>query len=258
MSATAQPATEKFQRVQNILIAQKKPTNAASYEKIENKYGVRIDFVPFHSLEGYNEREYRNQRIYPTDYTAIIFTGRTAIDHFFRLCKDMRLKMPDTMKYFCASENTANYLQKFINYRKRKVFHGTRRIEEMKASILRNKDEKFFLPCSEGGNLKVKSFFDELEIPVQEAEMYRTVYTDLKDLKDIKYDIIAFFTSKEINALFSNFPEFQQEDRRICVYGKHVTKAVTDRGMNIHITAGTPEAPSIAVALEKYLKVANA
>ena len=257
MSVTALPATEKFQRVKNILIAQDTPANAAPYEALESKYGVTIHFVKFHSLEGYTEREYRKQRVYPNDFSAIVFTGRTAIDHFFRLCEDLRIKMSDETKYFCASENTANYLQKFINFRKRRVFNGTRKVEDLKSSIVRHKKEKYFLPCSEGGNPGLKSFFDELGIPVQEAEMYRTVYTDLSDLKDIKYDVLAFFTALEVNALFENFPDFKQEDRRICVFGNLATKAITERGMEVHIQAGTPEVPSIAVALDNYLKVSN-
>ena len=257
MSATAQPATEKFKRVDKILIAQKEPANKSVYEDLESKYNVNIDFVPFHNVEGFSEREYRKQRFYPNEFTSIVFTGRTAIEHFFRLCEDMRIKMPETTKYFCASESTANYLQKFIFFRKRKVFNGTRSINEMKAQIMRHKKEKFYLPCSEGGNPRVKAFFDELKIEVQEAEMYRTVFTDLTDLKDVKYDILAFFTALEIQALFDNFPDFKQDDRRICAFGAVARKAIIENGMKVDIEAGTPEVPSIVVALENYLKIAN-
>ena len=258
MSTSVAPAQEQhFTRVHNILISQPRPALTTPYEELEKRFNVRIDFVPFVGIEGLTEKEYRKNRVYPNDFTAIVFTSRNAIDHFFRLCGDLRIKMSDDTKYFCATENIANYLQKFIMFRKRKVFNGTKSIKDLKSYILRNKEEKFFLPCSEGGNPAVSGFFQELEVPLQEGEMYRTVNTDLSNLDDIKYDIIAFFSSLEIKSLFDNFPDFKQEDRRICVFGRNALKAVTDRGMEVNIQAGTPEAPSIAVALENYLKESN-
>ena len=261
MSATIAPVQdETYNKVQNILISQPNPnpTQRAAYDELEKRFNVRIDFVPFVSVEGLTEKEYRKNRVYPNDFTAIVFTSRTAIDHFFRLCGELRIKMSDDTKYFCSSETVANYLQKFIIYRKRKVFNGARSIFDLKSYILRNKDEKFFLPCSYPGNPDVTKFFTDLKIPIQEAVMYRTVNTDLSDLKAIKYDIIAFFSALEINSMFEQFPDFKQEDRRICVFGKAAHKAVTDSGMTVNIQAGTPEAPSIAVALENYLKISNA
>ncbi len=221
------------------------------------KYGVRIDFEPFVTLEGLTEKEYRKNRVYPNDFTAIVFTSRHAVDHFFRLCGEMRIKMSEDTKYFCATEAIANYLQKFIMFRKRKVFNGNKSILELKSYIIRNKDEKFFLPCNELGNPEITRFFAELKVSIQEAVMYRNVNNDLLHLKDVKFDIIAFFSANEIKSLFEQFPEFKQEDRRICVFGTAALKAVTERGMEVNIQAGTPEAPSIAVALENYLKVSN-
>lgn len=259
MSATAAPVQEEtFKRVQNILISQPTPAQRSAYDELEKRFNVRIDFVPFVSVEGLTEREYRKNRVYPNDYTAIVFTSKTAVDHFFRLCGELRIKMSDDTKYFCATETIANYLQKFIMFRKRKVFNGNKSVLELKAYILRNKDEKFFLPCSDAGNPDVMRFFTELKVPIQEAVMYRTVNTDLSDLKAIKYDIIAFFSALEIKSMFEQFPDFKQEDRRICVFGTAAHKAVTDSGMTVNIQAGTPEAPSIAVALENYLKKSNA
>lgn len=260
MSATAAPVQEEtYKRVQNILISQPKPNPAqrAAYDELEKRFNVRIDFVPFVSVEGLTEKEYRKNRVYPHDYTAIVFSSRTAIDHFFRLCGELRIKMSDDTKYFCSSDTVANYLQKFIMFRKRKVFSGTKSILDLKTYILRNKEEKFFLPCSDAGNPEVTRFFAELKVPIQEAVMYRTVNTDLSELKAIKYDIIAFFSALEIKSMFEQFPDFKQEDRRICVFGKAAYKAVTDSGMTVNIQAGTPEAPSIAVALENYLKISN-
>ena len=169
----------------------------------------------------------------------------------------MRIKMSEETKYFCATEAIANYLQKFIMFRKRKVFNGTKSVLELKSYIQRNKDEKFFLPCSDQGNPELTKFFNDLKVPIQEAVMYRSVNNDLSHLKDVKFDIIAFFSALEIKSLFEQFPDFKQEDRRICVFGTNAVKAVTDRGMKVNIQAGTPEAPSIAVALENYLKISN-
>jgi len=261
MSATIAPVQdETYNKVQNILISQPNPnpTQRAAYDELEKRFNVRIDFVPFVTVEGLTEKEYRKNRVYPNDFTAIVFTSRTSIDHFFRLCGELRIKMSDDTKYFCSTEAVANYLQKFIMFRKRKVFNGARSVFDLKAYILRNKDEKFFLPCSYPGNPDVTKFFNELKVSIQEAVMYRTVNTDLSELKAIKYDIIAFFSALEINSMFEQFPDFKQEDRRICVFGKSAHKAVTDSGMTVNIQAGTPEAPSIAVALENYLKISNA
>ncbi len=258
MSASAAPLQETAPlRVHNILISQAKPAVTVAYEDLERKYGVRIDFEPFVTLEGLTEKEYRKNRVYPNDFTAIVFTSRHAVDHFFRLCGEMRIKMSEDTKYFCATEAIANYLQKFIMFRKRKVFNGNKSILELKSYIIRNKDEKFFLPCNELGNPEITRFFAELKVSIQEAVMYRNVNNDLLHLKDVKFDIIAFFSANEIKSLFEQFPEFKQEDRRICVFGTAALKAVTERGMEVNIQAGTPEAPSIAVALENYLKVSN-
>ena len=257
MSLTSQDAVESYQRVKNILISQAKPGVTDQYEALEQKYDVRVDFMPFTTLESLTEREYRKQRVYPTDYTAIVFTSRHAIDHFFHLCEEMRLKMSDDTKYFCSTDAIGNYLQKFIIFRKRKVFTGLKSFAELVPSIQKHKAEKFFLPCGMSGNAEVTQLFASLNIPIQEAQMYRLASANLVGLADIKYDIIAFFTSLEINSLFENFPDFEQEDRRICVYGTAAYAAVTERGMKVHIRAGTAEAPSIAVALENYLKLSN-
>jgi uroporphyrinogen-III synthase len=259
MSATAAQIQEssQFPRVHNILISQAEPPQRAQYDELEQKFGVRINFVPFVSLEGLTEKEYRKNRVYPNDYTAIVFPSRHAIDHFFRLCGEMRLKMSDETKYFCATESIANYLQKYINFRKRKVFNGTRSITELRSYVLKNKDEKFYLPCSDQGNPEITKFFNDLNVPIQEAVMYRNVNNNLIELADVKYDIIAFFTALEIKSIFEQFPNFKQEDRRICVFGTAALKAVDERGMTVNIQAGTPEAPSIAVALENYLRKSN-
>jgi len=259
MSATAAQVQEssQFPHVHNILISQAEPAQRAQYDELEQKFGVRINFVPFVTLEGLTEKEYRKNRVYPNDYTAIVFTSRHAIDHFFRLCGEMRIKMSDDTKYFCATEAIANYLQKYINFRKRKVFNGTRSVTELRSYVLKNKEEKFYLPCSDQGNPEVTRFFADLSVPIQEAVMYRNVNNDLSNLAEVKFDIIAFFTALEIKSIFEQFPNFKQEDRRICVFGTAALKAVAEQGMTVNIQAGTPEAPSIAVALENYLRKSN-
>ncbi len=261
MSATTAAQIQEshpMTRVHKILVSQAEPAQRTQYDELEKRFGVKIDFIPFVTLEGLTEKEYRKNRVYPNDFTAIIFTSRHAIDHFFRLCGEMRLKISDEMKYFCSTEAVANYLQKYINFRKRKVFNATRSITELKAYIVRNKEEKFYLPCSDQGNPEVNRFFKDLGIPLQEAVMYRNVNNNLSNLSDVKFDIIAFFTALEIKSIFEQFPDFKQEDRRICVFGTAALKAVAERGMMVNIQAGTPEAPSIAVALEAYLRKSNA
>ncbi|MCC7244540.1 MAG: uroporphyrinogen-III synthase, partial [Saprospiraceae bacterium] len=258
MSATAATTQENtYKKVQNILISQATPAVRTAYDEIEKRYGVHIDFVPFVTIEGLTEKEYRKNRVYPNDYTAIVFTSKNAVDHFFRLCTEMRIKMSDETKYFCATETIANYLQKFINFRKRKVFNGTKSILDLKSYVQRNKDEKFYLPCSDQGNPEVSRFFKELKVPIQEAVMYRSINNDLRGLSDIKYDIIAFFSALEVKSMFEQFPDFKQEDRRICVFGTTALKTLTERGLTVSIQAGTPEVPSIAVALEHYLKIST-
>jgi len=259
MSATAAQMQESTvpSRVHNILISQAAPAQRAPYDELEKKFAVKIDFVPFVNLEGLTEKEYRKNRVYPNDYTCIVFTSRHAVDNFFRLCNEMRIKMSDETKYFCATETIANYLQKFINFRKRKVFNGVKSVLELKAYVLRHKDEKFYIPTSDQGNPEIAQFFRDLKVPLQEAVMYRNVNNDLAHLKDVKYDIIAFFSSLEVKSIFEQFPDFKQEDRRICVFGTAALKTVTERGLQVNIQAGTPEAPSIAVALENYLRLSN-
>lgn len=258
MSASAVLVREDtFPRVRNILISQARPAQAAVYEELERKYDVRIDFIPFVSIEGLTEKEYRKIRVYPNEFPCIVFNSRNAVDHFFRLCNELRIKMSDQTKYFCATESIGNYLQKFINYRKRKVFNGVKTVAELRASIVKHKNSRFFLPCSDQGNPEMVELFQSLGVSLQEAPMYRTANADLSGLKDIKYDILAFFSSLEIKSLFENFPDFKQEDRRICVFGQSALRAVMDRGMTVDIQAGTPEAPSVAIALDNYLKNSN-
>ncbi|MDX1683896.1 MAG: uroporphyrinogen-III synthase [Saprospiraceae bacterium] len=243
--------------IRTILISQPKPERSPYYE-LEQKYGVQIDWRPFIHVEGVSEKEFRKTRIRPDEYSAIILTSNYAIEHFFRMCEEMRIKMPQDTKYFCLTEAIANYLQKFIVYRKRKVFVGHRKIEDLASAFNKHKaNEKFLLPCSNLGSKQVTAWLDENDVDYSEAMMYRTVSSDLSDLADITYDALVFFSPLGIDSLFDNFPDFKQNETRLAVFGKSTTKAVLDRALEVNIKAPTKEAPSMTMALENYLKESN-
>lgn len=239
--------------VKTILVSQPKPEHSP-YFKLEDKYGITIDWRPFIHVEAVPEKEFRKTRIKPDDYTAIIFTSRNSIDHFFYLCEEMRIKMPSDTKYFCLSEAIANYLQKFIVYRKRKVFVGKRLISDLENALKKNKKEKFLLPTSNLGSKPVQDFLSKMKINYQEAMMYKTVSSDLSDLSDITYDVLVFFSPLGIQSLYENFPDFKQNKTRIAVFGNSTSKAVIDKGLTINIKAPSTEAPSMSMALENYIK----
>ncbi len=242
--------------VKTILVSQPKP-EYSPYYKLEDKYGIQIDWRPFIHVEPVPEKEFRKTKIKPDDYTAIILTSRNSIDHFFNLCEEMRIKMPDDTKYFCLSEAIANYLQKFILYRKRKVFVGKRSITDLENALKKHKKEKFLLPTSNLGSKPVQDFLSKMKIKYQEAMMYKTVSSDLSDLADITYDVLVFFSPLGIQSLYENFPEFKQNKTRIAVFGNSTSNAVLERGLTINIKAPSEEAPSMAMALENYIKETN-
>ena len=243
--------------IKTILISQPKPERSPYYE-LEQKYKVQIDWRPFIHVEGVSEKEFRKNRIRPDEFTAIILTSNYAIDHFFRMCEEMRITMPQETKYFCLTEAIANYLQKFIVYRKRKVFVGQRKIEDLANYFNKHKkNETFLLPCSNLGSKAVTFWLQENDIEIKEAMMYRTVSSDLSDLADITYDALVFFSPLGITSLYENFPSFLQNDTRICVFGNSTTQAVEDKGLTINIKAPEPGRPSMTMALEHYLKESN-
>ena len=248
---------KQLKRVDTILVSQPEPERSPFF-KLEEKYGVKIDFRPFIHVEEVSEKEFRKTRIRPDEFTAVILTSRNAIEHYFRMCEEMRIKVSEDMKYFCLSEAVATYLQKFITYRKRKVFVGKRTIQDLAPAIKKHKDkEKFILPCSNLGSKHVTRWFNQEGIEFQEAMMYRTVSSDLSDLSDITYDVLVFFSPLGIESLYENFPKFKQNETRIAVYGNSTSKAVTEKGLEINIKAPQPETPSMTMALEKYIKEAN-
>ena len=218
---------------------------------------MTIDWRQFIHVEPVTEKEFRKNRLRPDEYSAIIFTSKNAIEHFFRLCEEMRVKMSMETKYFCLSEAIANYLQKFIIYRKRKVFVGKRKIEDLANYFNKHKTEKFLLPCSNLGAKQVVAYLDKIELDYKDVMMYRTVASDLSDLSDVTYDVLVFFSPLGIDSLYENFPGFLQNDTRIAVFGNATSQKVVNKGLHINIKAPSPENPSMAMALENYIKQSN-
>tara|TARA_B100001146_G_C16199669_1_gene443631 strand:+ start:855 stop:1601 length:747 start_codon:yes stop_codon:yes gene_type:complete len=245
-------------KVKTILVSQPEPKieNSPYFDLIERQK-VKIDFRPFIHVEGVSGKDVRTQKVDLSQYTAIILTSRNAVDHFFRIAEEMRFKVPDTMKYFCQSEAVAYYLQKYVVYRKRKIYVGKRTFQELTPLIKKYKNEKFLLPSSDKLKPVVPEILDELKVTWKQATFYKTVVSDLSDLRNVYYDILVFFSPSGIQSLLTNFPDFEQNDTRIAVFGNTTIKAATDNGLRVDIKAPTPETPSMTMALEKYIKEVN-
>lgn len=257
MAENGHAPEEVYKPIKSILISQPKPERSAFF-KLGEKYGLTIDWRPFIEVQGVPSKEFRKQRIDPRDYSAVIFTSKNAIDHFFRICEEMRIEMSQDTKYFCKSEAIANYLQKFIVYRKRKVFVGTRTISDLAPALKRHKNkEKFLLPCSNLGSSDVSGFLDENGFEWQDALMYRTVASDLSDLENVTYDVLVFYSPLGIESLYENFPTFKQNETRLAVAGSKTTRAVEKHGLEVNITPDPPKIPSMTSAIEIYLKKSN-
>jgi len=250
---------DRFFPVKSILVSQPEPKDITNspYHKLAEKYNIKIDFRQFIKVDPIDAKEFRKQKIDILKHTAIIFTSRNAVDHFFRICKASKIEMPPEMKYFCISEQTANYLQKYIVVRKRKVFVGERTAQDILDVIKKHKNEKYLFPCSNIRKDDIPSFMNDNGYNFTEAIIYKTVAADLSDLDDVLYDIIAFFSPSGINSLFVNFPEFKQNKTRMAVFGPTTAKAAVDAGLILDIEAPLPNAPSMTGALELYIKKAN-
>jgi len=256
-SRANQKTKESYNRINSILISQPKPERSPYFD-IEKKWGIQIDWRPFIHVEAVSEKEFRKARLRPDDYTAVIFTSKNSIEHFFRMCEEMRVQMSQQTKYFCLTEAIANYLQKFIVYRKRKVFVGVRIMEDLDAYFEKHKEnEKFLLPCSNLGAKDVVKYLEDKDINFKEAMMYRTVSSDLSDLSDITYDCLVFFSPLGIQSLYDNFPKFKQNETRLAVYGKLTFQAVEEKGLIVNILAPAPKTPSMSMALTDYLNKSN-
>ena len=245
-------------KVKSILVSQPKPQAENSpYYEIEKRNKIKIDFRPFIQVVGIDAKEVRQQKIDFSKVTAVIFTSRNAIDHFFRLAEELRFTVPDSMKYFCESEAIAFYLQKYIVYRKRKIYIGEKVFADMVPLFKKHKEENFLLPASDVLKPDVPALLDSLNLNWQKATLFRTVSSDLSDLSDVKYDILVFFTPSGIKSLFENFPDFIQENTRIAVFGKSTADQAKEMGLRVDIEVPTKETPSMTMALDKYVKEAN-
>ncbi len=249
-------SAEKYKQVKSILISQPKPERSPYYN-LEQKWGLQIDFRQFIQVDPVTPKEFRKARIRPDEFSAIIFTSKTSIDHFFKLNEEMRVTMSADTRYFCMTEAVANYLQKFIIYRKRKVTVGKRTIEDLKPGLVKHKKEKFLLPCSNLGAKEVSKFLTENEFDWKEAVMHKTVPSDLSDLSDVTYDILVFFSPLGIHSLYENFPDFKQNETRLAIWGSSTKQAVEDHGLTANIYAPSPEFKSMTMAIEDYLQKSN-
>uniref|UniRef100_UPI0040499B2C uroporphyrinogen-III synthase n=1 Tax=Gelidibacter sp. TaxID=2018083 RepID=UPI0040499B2C len=245
-------------KVKTILVSQPEPKIENSpYFDLQEKQKIKIDFRPFIHVEGVSAKDIRLQKVDLNHYTAIILTSRNSVDHFFRVAEEMRYKVPDTLKYFCQSEAVAFYLQKYVVYRKRKIYVGKRDFADLSPLIKKYKDETFLLPTTDKLNNEVPETLNALNVKWKEAIFYRTVISDLTDLADVYYDILVFFSPSGIESLFHNFPSFKQNETRIAVFGSSTAKAVEDHGLRVDILAPTAETPSMTMALEKYIEKVN-
>ena len=246
-------------KIKKVLVSQPKPTSDKSpYYDIAEKYGVEIVFRPFIKVESLSAKEFRQQKVSILDHTAVVFTSRHAIDHFFTLCTELRVTIPETMKYFCTSEQIALYIQKYVQYRKRKVFFGaTGKFADLMPSIVKHNSEKYLVPLSDVHTDEIKNALDAKKIQHSEAVMYRTVSNDFTPEEKFDYDMLLFFSPAGIQSLLKNFPEFDQKDMAIGCFGPATAKAVKDAGLRLDLEAPTVEAPSMTAALDKFIAENN-
>ena len=245
-------------KVKTILVTQPKPdTEKSPYHDLAKKYNLKIDFRAFIHIEGIPAQTFRKDRINIPDHTAVILTSRHAADHFFRICTEMRITNVEELKYFCISESTAFYLQKYITFRKRKIFYGKQNINDLLELLKKHKKEKFLLPCSDVAKEATADTLAAHGFDFSKAVIYRTVCSDLSDLADVKYDMLVFFSPSGILSLFKNFPDFQQNTTLIAAFGQATSQAVLDAGLRLDIQAPIPEAPSMTMSIEHYVKKNN-
>ena len=241
--------------VKKILITQQQPKTASPYTAVAEKFGAEFDFRQFFKMEPLTSREFRAQRINILDYTAIVFSARTTIDAFFQLCEELRVKVPETMKYFCTTEAVANYLQKHIVYRKRKIFFGDGTPDSIIGLIgTKHKGENFLIATAESSSKDaVTKIFETQKLSFTTAVFVKPVAQDIKDIDLHDYDLVVLFNPADVKSLYENYPDFQQGDLKFVSYGRSIVKAMEEAGLAIEISAPTPEMPSVAKALEVYL-----
>ncbi len=245
--------------IKKILVSQPQPANAKNpYAEMETKYGVEFVFRPFIKVEGVPAKEFRAQRVNILDYSAVVFTSRHAIDYYFSLAKEMRLTIPEDMKYFCITETVALYIQKYVQYRKRKVFFGqTGKIDDLLPAMVKHKTEKYLVPLSDVHNDEIHEMMEAKKLMHTVCFMYRTVSNDFTPGEAFDYDMLVFFSPSGINSLKKNFPDFDQKDIAIVTFGPTTTKSAQEVGLRVDVAAPTPQCPSITMALNNYLKQLN-
>jgi uroporphyrinogen-III synthase len=243
-------------KIKNILVSQPQPTDfeKSPYGEIARKFNVNITFRKFFRIEGIEAKEFRKDRVNLLDYSAVIFTSRNAVDNYFRIAKEMRVEVPETMKYFCISESTAYYLQKYVQFRKRKIFHSKESEANLIDLIKKHKTDKFLLPCSDIHKQEIPRMLDDNKIIYKKAIIYRTLATDLSDIDINNYHLLVFFSPSGIKSLVKNYPEFKQGEIAIGAFGSSTHKAVRDAGLTLNIEAPTQAAASMTLAIEHYLQ----
>lgn len=245
-------------KIKKILVSQPEPQSEKSpYLELAQKHNLKFDFRPFIVIEGVATKEFRQQKIDILEHTAVLFTSKTAIDHFFRICEEMRITVPEAMKYFCITESVALYLQKYIVYRKRKIFYGSSTFQDLMDVITKHKEEKFLVPLSDVHKPEIPKTLDKAKLKYNKVILYKTISSNLTDLGQMTYDMLVFYSPNEIKSLFDNFPAFEQGDIKVAAFGPTTAKAVKDGGLRLDIQAPTPTCPSMTQALEEFIKKHN-
>ena len=248
----------RAKKVKSILVTLPKPENDKSpYFNLAEKYNLKLDFRGFIHVEGVPAKDVRKDKVNFADFTAIIFTSKNAVDHFFRICEEMRFEVSAELKYFCISETIALYLQKYIQYRKRKIFFGKQTAKELEEVLKKHSKEKFLFPCSDVSNEETQRWLQDNGYVFSPAVLFRTVISDITDLEDVFYDVIVFFSPSSVQSLYENFPDFQQKNTRIAAFGASTQQELLKHGLILDIPAPTPEAPSMTMAVEQYIKQVN-
>ena len=241
-------------KINSILVSQPEPLNENSpYNRLKVKYNLKIHFRPFIHIEGINAKKVRLQKIDLNNFQNVILTSRNAVDHYFRISEEMRFKVPNSTKYFCQSEAVAFYLQKYVVYRKRKIYVGKKSINDLNETFEKFKNETYLLPTSDKLTSNVPKFLDKIELNWKRIQLYKTVVSDLSDLRNVYYDILVFFSPSGIDSLMKNFPDFVQNKTLIAAYGKSTIEAVNNANLKVNIQAPTKETPSMTMAIEKFL-----
>jgi uroporphyrinogen-III synthase len=243
-------------KIKSILVSQPKPADfeKSPYYALSNKFKLKVDFRKFIKVEGVSSKEFRKQKVSILDHTAIILSSRNAVDHFFRLAKELRIEIPDTMKYFCVSEAIAFYLQNYIQYRKRKVFSAGKNFSDLIKLMQKHKTEKYLLLCTDIMKKEIEDQFKKAHFNYSKAVIYNTVCSDLSDLKDITYDMLVFYSPLGIKSLFQNFPDFKQNDTIIAAFGPATKKAIKEAKLTLNVEAPTKKAPSMTKAIADYIE----